>query len=189
VTSVEIDANSTLDIAVEVDPPDWTEAKTYKIPIRALTATTSANTELEVAITGSYALELSTPTGLLSASITAGDQKRIEMVVRNTGSVELSDIKFDQASPIGWEVTYDPKSVDKLEPGNSAKVVAIIKASKKAVAGDYVTNIEAKTPEVSSKIALRIAVKTPMIWGWVGIFIILAAAGTVYYLFRKYGRR
>jgi uncharacterized membrane protein len=33
------------------------------------------------------------------------------------------------------------------------------------------------------------SVRTPMLWGWIGIFIIIAAIGIVWYLFRKYGRR
>jgi uncharacterized membrane protein len=49
--------------------------------------------------------------------------------------------------------------------------------------------MEARTPEVNSAAEFRIAVKTPIIWGWLGILIIIAACGGVYYLFRKYGRR
>ncbi len=79
--------------------------------------------------------------------------------------------------------------MERLEPGNNAQVFATIKADKKAIAGDYVTNIEAKTPEASSKAAFRISVKTPMLLGWIGILIILGALGSVYYLFQKYGRR
>ncbi len=68
-------------------------------------------------------------------------------------------------------------------------VTATIKADKKAIPGDYVTNLEARTPEASSKASFRMSVKTPMLWGWIGVLIIAAAIGTVWYLFRKYGRR
>ena len=44
--------------------------------------------------------------------------------------------------------------------------MATLKASKKALPGDYVTTIMAKTPEVNADAQFRIAVKTPMIWGW-----------------------
>ena len=64
-----------------------------------------------------------------------------------------------------------------------------LKASKKALPGDYVTTIMAKTPEANADAQFRVAVKTPMIWGWVGVLIIIATIGVVYYLFRKYGRR
>ena len=49
--------------------------------------------------------------------------------------------------------------------------------------------MEEITPEVNENEQFRIAVKTPMLWGWVGILVIVVAVGGVYYLFRKYGRR
>lgn len=55
--------------------------------------------------------------------------------------------------------------------------------------GDYVTKITARTPEADTTTDFRISVKTPMITGWIGVVVILAALGAVYYLFRKYGRR
>ncbi len=189
VTSVEINANNNADITIEVDPPDIVEAGTYKIPVRARTNEVSVDIELEVVITGSYAIELTTPTGLLSTSITAGDQKRIELVVNNTGSAELKDVQLSASTPINWEVTFDPAKIEKIEARNSAHTFAVIKSNKKAIAGDYITNIEARTPEASSKASFRISVKTSVLWGWVGIFIIILTLGSVYYLFRRYGRR
>ena len=67
--------------------------------------------------------------------------------------------------------------------------MATLKASKKALPGDYVTTIIAKSRESNADAQFRVAVKTPMIWGWVGVLIIIATIGVVYYLFRKYGRR
>lgn len=189
VASVSMDENSTKSITISIKPPSEIEAGKYKIPVRAATSSTSAEMVLEVVITGSYGMELSTPTGRLSSSITAGDEKKIDLVVRNTGSSELDNIKFSASKPVDWEVTFDPKQVNKLEAGKTEHVTATIKASKKAIAGDYVTTINAKTPEASSKAEFRISVKTPMLMGWIGIFIIFAALGAVIYLFRKYGRR
>ena len=54
---------------------------------------------------------------------------------------------------------------------------------------NYVTKITARTPEADTTTDFRISVKTPMITGWIGVVVILAALGAVYYLFRKYGRR
>ena len=86
-------------------------------------------------------------------------------------------------------VSFEPSKVDALKAGETSTVMATLKASKKALPGDYVTTIMAKTPEVNADAQFRIAVKTPMIWGWVGVLIIIATIGVVYYLFRKYGRR
>ncbi|MGA1978639.1 MAG: NEW3 domain-containing protein [Bacteroidales bacterium] len=189
VTSVEIEANNTADITIEVTPPESVEAATYRIPVTATTSSTTADLALEVVITGTYGMDLSTPAGLLSSSLTAGDQRKIELVVKNTGSAELRDIKLSANAPVNWEVSFDPKKIDRLAPGATAQVFAAVKGYKKAIAGDYVTTFEAKTPEKSSRISFRMSVKTPMIWGWMGVLVILAAFGGVYYLFRRFGRR
>lgn len=189
VTSVNAEPNNSQSISIEVKPPDRVEAGKYKIPVTATTSSTSASMDLEVVITGTFAIELTTPTGLLSTDITAGDQKRVELVIRNTGTSVLTDVKLEFSAPSKWDVTFDPKGVENLLAGTSANVFATIKADKKAIPGDYVTNIEAKTPEASSKISFRVSVETPLLWGWMGVFIIILALGSVYYLFRKYGRR
>ena len=90
---------------------------------------------------------------------------------------------------MNWEVSFDPKNIDAVLAGREAAVTATIKADRKAIPGDYLTNLEARTPETSSKVSMRMSVRTPMLWGWIGILIILAGIGTVWYLFRKYGRR
>lgn len=189
VTSVELPANSTKDITVEITAPSQIEAGTYQIPVSARTNSTSANLQLEVVITGSYSMELTTPTGLLSSEITAGDQKRIELVVRNTGSSLLTGINLNASTPSNWNVSFEPKKIDQLLPGKEEQVIAIVRADKKAIPGDYVLNMEVQIPETTSKAVFRMSVKTPLIWGWAGILIIAAALGSLYYLFRKYGRR
>jgi len=189
VTSVNVEANATENLTIEIKPPDRIEAGKYKIPITAGGTNTSAEIELVVEVTGSFSMELTTPRGLLSTSIIAGEEKKLELVLKNTGSSELKDVALIPSSPSNWEVTFDPKRVDKVAPGGDAQITAIVKADKKALSGDYVTNFEAKTPEISSKATFRFTVKTPMLFGWIGIFIIIIALGSVYYLFRKYGRR
>ncbi len=189
VTSVNVEANNSSNISIEVKAPDRTKAGTYKIPVSASTNVTSANLEFEVVITGTYEMELTTPTGLLSTSITAGGERRVELLLKNTGSSLLNDIKLSASAPVNWDVIFDPQNIDKLDPGDNAQIFATIKPDKKAIAGDYVTNIDARIPEVSSRAAFRISVKTPMLLGWIGVLIIFVALGTVYHLFRKYGRR
>lgn len=189
VASVNVDPNSSTNVSIDIKPPLKVEAGTYRIPVRAVTNTTSADLELEVVITGSFDVELTTPRGLLSNKITAGEEKRVEMLVRNTGSAELEDIKFDFSAPANWDVVFEPKEVDKLQPGKFTKVFATIKADKKAIPGDYITNLEVTTPETSSKVAYRVSVETPLMWGWTGILITFISVAGVFQLFRKYGRR
>ncbi|MEN6453312.1 MAG: NEW3 domain-containing protein [Prolixibacteraceae bacterium] len=189
VTSVEMEANTTKEINIDIKPSGQVTAGTYKIPVRAVTSSTSADLELEAVVTGSYSMELTTPTGLVSTNVTAGGSKKLQLTIRNTGSSELTGIEMKSAVPSKWQVIFDPVKIDRLAPGNDATVYATIQADKKAIPGDYVANLEAKNPETSSKIAFRVMVKTPLIWGWIGVLVILAALGGVFFLFRKFGRR
>ncbi len=189
VSSAQVEPNLTENIIIEIDPPDAIAAGSYKIPVSATNSSTSANLELEVVVTGSYGMELTTPTGLLSTRVTAGNEKRLGLQVKNTGSADLTGITLSSTAPINWEVTFDPKEIERLEPGGVSEVTAVIKADDKAIAGDYVTNLQARVPEVSSTAAIRVSVKTPLLYGWLGLAIIGGAASSVFYLFRKYGRR
>jgi uncharacterized membrane protein len=189
VTSVELEPNTTKEITIEVKPPKEIKAGTYKIPVRAVTGSTSASMELEAVVTGNYEMSLTTPTGLLSTKITAGGKQKITLTVRNTGSADLTDIEMKATAPSKWEVTFEPAKIDKLTPGNETTVYATIQADKKAIPGDYVVEMRASTPETTSQISFRVMVKTPLIWGWIGVLVILAAIGGVVYLFRKFGRR
>jgi uncharacterized membrane protein len=188
-TSVDVLASGKVDMGIDVNPPDNSKAGTYKIRAMVATSASTAALDFEVVITGTYGLNLTTPTGLLSTSITAGETKRIPLVVQNTGSLELLNIKLESGAPLNWEVTFDPANIDRIAPGESVQVGATLKAYKKAIAGDYVTTMDATIPESTSRISYRVTVKTPMLWGWVGVFVILGALGGIFYLFRKYGRR
>lgn len=189
VTSVEAEPNSTVMISIDINPSDPVEEGKYVIPVKAVSGSSSGDLNLEAVVTGTYSMELTTPTGILSSNIVAGEEKRIEMVVKNTGTSVLSDVQLTHAAPVNWEVRFDPKKIDAILAGKEASVTAIIKADKKAIPGDYLTNLEARTPETSSKASIRMSVRAPMLWGWTGILVILAGAGIIWYLFRKYGRR
>jgi uncharacterized membrane protein len=140
-------------------------------------------------ITGTYSMNLTTQSGLLSTKLTAGESKKIELIVVNTGSTILNKVNIVPIPPLNWEVTCNPKTIENIPGGEKVHVTATIKPEKKAIPGDYITDFEAQTQELAVKASFRVSVKTSMVWGWVGMLIIAAALGSVYYLFRKYGRR
>ena len=189
VTSVTVESNGTKEITVSVTPPETVKADTYEIPILASNESTSSELVLEAAISGKYSLELTTPSGKLSEDITAGDEKTIDIVVKNTGTIPINEISLTSTKPTDWEVTFEPGSIPTIEPGKQETVQATIKASDNAIAGDYVVEMTATAPEASANAQFRMSVETSLIWGWFGVLIILGVAGGIYYLIRKYGRR
>lgn len=188
-TSAQVEPNATENVSIDITPPASIQSGSYKIPLHATTNSTSADLELEVVVTGSYEIELTTPRGLLSADITAGSTKKIDLVIKNNGSAELKDITLNASKPVDWEVSFEPSKIEKLTAGSTTNVIATVKASKKALPGDYVTKMTASTPDVNTSAEFRISVRTPMIYGWMGVLIIVLVLGGVYFLFRKYGRR
>lgn len=188
-TSVEIEPGQSKDISVEIKPPYNVKAGKYTIPVMASTGSSSAQLELEADISGTYGVELTTPEGRLSEKITAGRRKKLDLVVRNSGSTDLNSVRLSANKPRGWEVTFSPDTVPFIAAGESAQVKAEVKAYGKAIPGDYVVSLTAQTPEINADASFRMSVRTPLLWGWLGILIILGAVGTVYWLFSKYGRR
>lgn len=189
VSSANIDGNQRKDILIEILPPENVKKGKYTIPLFAQSPLNQSDLSLEVVITGSYALQLTTPEGLLSASATANRNKSIPFLVKNTGSSDLSEINLNASSPSQWEAHFEPSRISSLKAGESQTVTAIIKPAKKAIAGDYQITFDAKNNETSDSVKFRVTVETSLLWGWVGIFIIAIAIALVYFLIRKYGRR
>ncbi len=189
VSSVDVDAGATETVSVKVTPPQEVEAGTYTIPIVAETSSTSATLELQAAIIGRYDIELTTSSGLLSTDVTAGGDKKFELLVKNTGSVELTNVNLSSTTPIDWTVEFEPATIDAIPPGESRTVVATMNASDAALAGDYALGMKASAPEASSEAQFRVSVKTSVVWGWLSILIIVGVLGGLGYLFRTYGRR
>ncbi len=188
-TSTEVEANGTRSINYTIKPPSTVNAGTYLIPVKAVSGSTSAEMELEVVITGTYELSFSTPTGLLSAKITAGEDKKLALIVKNTGSTKLENIELSASKPKNWDISFDTNKIENLEPGKTTTIYANIKADKRAIPGDYVTKITAKTTEATQSLSFRIMVKTPMLMGWLGILIILITIAGIVFLIKKFGRR
>ncbi|MFS0722960.1 NEW3 domain-containing protein [Paenibacillus sp. 1P07SE] len=189
VTSVTVEPNASQTITVEALPPDHVEAGTYKLPIAAANHATRAETTLEAVVTGSYGIGLATADERLNAEVRSGGTRTLDLIVSNTGTAALEDISLSAQTPTNWEVTFEPKTIQQLEPGMTANVQAVIRADEQSIPGDYALSMSASSPQKSANAALRVAVKSSSLWGWIGVLIIAAVALGIYGLFRRYGRR
>jgi len=189
VTSINMDAGKTQDIAIEINATATASPKKYKVPIKAVSGADTLSLNLEAVVKGSYSLALSTPTGRLSDEVTAGSQKELQLTVKNTGTLPLNDLQVTAQLPTGWQATFEPASIKQLETGKTTDVKATVKVPDKTIAGDYAADFTATNSNTNSQIAFRLAVRTSLLSGWIGILVILLAIGIVFYLIRKYGRR
>jgi uncharacterized membrane protein len=189
VTSVNVEAGMTSEVTVELNArPDSKPAK-YDVPVTAVSSTDNLEIKLEAVLKGAYGMELTTPTGRLSDHITEGSSEEIHLVVKNTGTLPLENIELSAQTPQHWDVTFNPARIDRLDAAKSLDITATVKVPDKTVAGDYMTTFNSKTSNSNATAAFRMTVRTSVLSGWMGILVILAAIGLVYYLIRKYGRR
>jgi uncharacterized membrane protein len=189
VTSLPIKPGESKSLDIEVRPPKKAQAGEYPIRVRALGGQAQATLDLKAVITGQADLNVTTPDGRLSAQATAGSENSLKILVRNTGSAPARDVELSSFPPVGWTVEFDPKTISEIAPDGSAEVTAKIKPSDKAVSGDYMLTITARSENLSDSKDFRITVVTSTLWGIVGIGIIVIALGAVGWAVSRFGRR
>jgi len=189
ITSLSLEPGKSQDLDITVKPPTGVKAGKYTITAAAAYGSEIAKVDLEVEISGTYRMELSTPSGRLNLDTTAGKKGALTLELENTGSADLQAVNFSASAPSGWAVTFEPEKIERIKAGEKQQVTAFITPDSKAIAGDYVVSISASTAETSDSADIRVTVHTSTLWGIVGIAII---AGVIYWVvttFNKYGRR
>ncbi|MBD0824400.1 COG1470 family protein [Aestuariibaculum marinum] len=189
VTSIKVDRDKKEIINLEFYPSYEAKPKKYEVPVIAKSKQESLSLNLEAVVSGAYELKMTTSTGRLSDKITEGEKKEIQLTVKNTGSLSLTDIELNSKTPPKWSAVFKPSKIDKLSPGETENVTAILTVPDKTIAGDYMTTFTAKNTNTKDEAVFRISVVTSLASGLLGAIIILVAILVVYILIRKYGRR
>lgn len=187
--TVSVDGGGETAVEVSADPPDNVPAGEYPVTLRATGAGTQAETTFTVEITGNVRMTLTTVTERLNARGTAGRIARIPLVVRNEGTAPLRGVTLSQSAPSGWDVEFEPDSVQQVAPGRSARVTAKVRPAGDAIAGDYSLTLTATAEGTTSNADVRFSVRTSRFWGIVGLLLIAAIGYGLYRVFRRYGRR
>jgi len=188
-TAIPVDAGKTKDVKLKVVPPDTVDAGHYPVAVRVGAEDARANTQVTLDITGQPKLTVAGREGLLSARATAGRDSSVPIVVTNTGTAPAENIQLSGTAPEGWTVTFEPKMIDRISPNQHKEVQAIIRPSDKAIAGDYVTNLNAAAHGQNGTANFRVTVTTSTMWGVTGVGIIGAALLIMVGAVARYGRR
>ncbi len=189
ISSLRLKANQSKTMAVEVKPSPLAEAGEYLVNIRVTSGDAKAEAELTVVLTGTYGLEIGTPTGLLSLDARQGKAANMSIYVKNTGSAINNDIKFMSFKPENWKVEFQPETLVTLEPGDLKQVEVTITPYEEALVGDYSVAVNVQGEKASKDIEFRVMVKASTAWGWIGIGIIVGVIAGLTGLFRWLGRR
>lgn len=184
-----VKANGSASIAVKATAPDNADAGSYPIQVVATVGGQQYPVSLEVDITGSYTLSLSTPNQLLSGHGPSGSATEQTFTITNTGTAPVTAVQLTVTPPTKWKVTFSPETVDTIAAGASATVTASIVPSGDAIAGDYSLTFNAKAKEASDTADFRFTVETSLVGALIAGILILAAVGGLLWVFQRYGRR
>ena len=192
--STIVKAGSSTTITVTATPPDNAPAGHTDIDVSAKAGAKTITGKLGIDVTGSYKMNLSTPGDVLSAHGSAGSATQQTITIDNTGTGPLTNVKVTATAPTGWKVTFSPESIDSIVPGAvPATITATITPTSDAVSGDYVVSFNASNgaegATATDSIDMRFTVDTSLLWAIVGIGVILAILGGLFYVFRTFGRR
>ena len=189
ISSLRIKSKQSTSVAVEVKPAMGAEAGEFPINVRVSSGDANAEAKLTVILTGTYGLEVGTPSGLLSLQARGGRPANMSFYVKNTGSAANHDIKFMSFKPENWKVEFKPEKLDVIGPGELQQVEVIITPYEDALVGDYSVGVNVEGEKAAKTIEFRTTVKASAAWGWIGIGIIVVVIGGLFGLFRWLGRR
>jgi len=187
--SVTVAARATQRLEVSATPGTQAGADTYPINVTATAGDQQATSQLGVEITGSVEMQLTTPDERLNTTANAGSATDFPVVIVNNGTSPLTAVDLVGTGPTDWEITFDPATVDQIDPNTSAPATAHITPSSNAVAGDYQITLSASNADANESIDVRVTVETSPIWGIVGLLLVVATIGGLVLVFRRYGRR
>lgn len=188
-SSIRLKSNQSETVAVEVRPLPLAKSGEYPINFRVTSGQARAEAMLKVIITGTYALEAGTPTGLLSLEAKQGKPANVSFYIKNTGTAANHDIKFMSFKPENWKVELKPEKIASIEPGELKQVEAIITPYEEALVGDYSVAIDVEGEKAKKNLEFRVTVRPSTAWGWIGIGIIVLVVAGLAGLFRWLGRR
>lgn len=188
--SAVVKAGSTSGVTVTANPPQSVAAGKYPIDVVATAGSRQIKGSLSVEVTGSYNLQLSTPSQQLNGHGAAGASTDVALTLTNGGTAPVTNVKLTSTPPSGWKVTFDPASVDSLASNETKNITAHIVPSGDAVAGDYVVTLKAAGDQsTSSSVDIRFTVETSFVWAIIGIALIVAVVAGLWWVFQRYGRR
>lgn len=189
ISTIRMKAGETGGLNIQVTPPKQEKAGEYPIDIQVSAGAERIGGTLKVVLTGTYEMAMTTNSGRLNMSATSGSPAPLSILIGNSGSADLSGVSLASSKPTGWEVNFDPKTVNSLAPGATREINVSVKPDEKAIAGDYLITLSASNPQVSKQLDIRVTVETPTVWGWVGVAIVVLVVGGLYGVFHSFSRR
>jgi len=188
-SSIPIEAGQSKTVKLKVRPPGTIGANRYPVSVKASAEDAAADSMVALEISGQPRLMVAGRDGVLSGRAEAGKQASIPILVTNTGTAPADEIEITSSAPSGWKIEFDPKTVDRIAPGQNKEVQARITPPEKAIAGDYAPTFNVASRGETASQQFRITVATSTMWGIVGAGIIAIALLIMVGAVARFGRR
>jgi uncharacterized membrane protein len=189
ISSIPVDAGQSKDIKLHVRPPSTADAKRYPVGVTVSAEDASAKTNVSLEIVGQPQLSIAGRDGLVSAKVQAGKESSVPLVVTNTGSAPADAVDLSSSAPSGWKISFEPKTIERIDPGKDAEVQATVTPTAASLAGDYMATIRATSAGESASTQFRMAVTTANTGivagaGIIGVAVLFMVAAVA-----RFGRR
>jgi uncharacterized membrane protein len=189
ISSLRLKERQSQSVALEVKPYLLAEAGTYPISVKVSSPEAKGEAELTIILTGTYKMDIGTPTGLLSLTAMRGEPGNVSFYVKNSGSAVQNNIRFMSIKPENWNVEFKPENLEALGPGETKQIELKVSPAAQALVGDYSVNVMVEGERTNKNLEFRVSVKASSVWGWIGIGIIVLVLLGLVGLFVYVGRR
>ncbi len=189
INSMPVEAGQSKTVKLKVRPPTTIGAGTYPVTVKATAEDATADSKVALEIAGQPRLSLAGRDGLVSSRAEAGKETSIPILITNTGTAPADEVELTSAAPSGWKIVFEPKTIDRIPPGQNKEVQALVTPPEKAVAGDYAPTLNVASRGETASQQFRVAVSTSTMWGIVGAGIIGIALLIMVGAVARFGRR
>jgi len=188
--SAIVKAGSTSGVSVTAKPPDSVAAGQYPVSVVATAGAKQIKQDLQVEVTGSFSMTMSTPNQVLSNHGAAGSATQQQITITNGGTAPITNVALSATPPTKWKVTFDQPTVASVAANQTVTVTATIVPSADAIAGDYQVTFNATSDQqTSGSTDIRFTVETSLQWAIVGAALIVIVFVGLWWVFKRYGRR
>jgi len=187
--SAIVKAGSSSGVTVTANPPSDVVAGAYPVTVTATAGTKQVQQALEVDISGSYTMSMTTPNSVLSGNGSVNAVTEQQFVITNTGSAPITNVAMTATAPTNWKIDFDQPTIATVNPNTPVTVTAKITPSSDAITGDYQITFRATGDQANASQDFRFTVETGIEWLLIGLGLIVLVFIGVWWVFRRYGRR
>ena len=188
IASLSLTPNGSQRVKVTVRPALLSPSNSYPVLVSVSNDDYQSEIVLQTTLTGTFDMRLTTPDGRLNVDTNAGSATTTKVLMVNTGTADLRDVRLSASTPANWAVSFSPELND-LDQGFQIDPDVTITPPDNAVPGDYIITIRAQNADTSDTVDLRVTVEQSTIWQWFGIALVVIVVGGMLGVFVRLGRR